>query len=189
MDPEAGNNQTEPTPEPNPANDPTPEPSAAGGAKGTPSQEHQFARIISEAIAPIKEQIAALANAGTEPDKGAGSGDNAEPDNSAAVTEATKALEAMEAKAKSWTVERALLTSDCVDTAALMAHVAMDKIEVEEDGSIKGLDIDSLKKDYPYLFKTPAKVSTSAAQGGQPASAPVNSISDGVGQALKKGSN
>lgn len=160
-----------PTPDPVPTPpQPQPEPQPQGGAKGEPDGFQKLQREFGE----VKEFINGLKKA-QEPAA------STEPD-----------LDELNAKhaaeAKSWAIERELLKSGCIDTDALMVHIKADDVKLAEDGKsiAEGVDIEELKKSYPYLFpsSTPTKpkktVSTSAGAGGSKQNIIPESLKEGV---------
>lgn len=166
-----------PTPDPVPTPpQPQPEPQPQGGAKGEPDGFQKLQREFGE----MKEFIDGLKKA-QEPAA------PSEPD-----------LDELNAKhaaeAKSWTIERELLKSGCIDTDALMVHIKADDVKLAEDGKsiAEGMDIDELKKSYPYLFpsSTPTEpkktVSTSAGAGGASAPTEAKTIQDGLAMTFKE---
>lgn len=155
-----------------PAAEPAAEP--AGGPKGEPNQEQQIARIVAEALRPISEKLAAI--------------DGSDPAAAGKAVEDAKAdIEAINAKhaeeAKRWAVERALLTSECIDSVAAMAHIDLPKVELAEDGTPKGVDAAKLKAEYPHLFKAAAAVPT-VTTGASPAGAPSGGPAKNIKEAL-----
>ena len=162
-----------PTPDPVPTPPqptPQPDPQPQGGAKGEPDDFQKFQREFGE----VKEFIAGLKKA-QEPAA------PSEPD-----------LDELNAKhaaeAKSWAIERELLKSGCVDTDALMVHIKADEVKLAEDGKsiAEGVDIEELKKSYPYLFPSPTPtepkktVSTSAVASGSKQNIIPESLTEGV---------
>ena len=144
------------------------------GPKGEPNQEQQIARIVAEALKPISEKLAAID--GSDP---AAAGK--------AVEDAQADIEAINAKhaaeATRWAVERALLTADCIDSVAAMAHIDLSKVELGEDGTPKGVDAAGLKADYPHLFKAAATVptvTTGASPAGAPSAGPAKTIKEAL---------
>ncbi|MFR7658626.1 MAG: phage scaffolding protein [Eggerthellaceae bacterium] len=158
-----------PTPDPVPT-PPQQEPQPQGGAKGEPDGFQKLQREFGE----VKEFINGLKKA-QEP---------------AAPTEPD--LDELNAKhaaeAKSWAIERELLKSGCIDTDALMVHIKAEDVKLAEDGKsiAEGVDIEELKKSYPYLFpsSTPTEpkktVSTSAGSGGSKQNIIPESLKEGV---------
>lgn len=53
---------------------------------------------------------------------------------------------------RSLAVGMALTQAGCIDPTAAVAHVDMDKVEIDDKGDVKGLDLESMKTSYPYLF-------------------------------------
>lgn len=161
-------------------NQPAQQDTPVAAPKGQPSQEQQIARIVGEALAPISEALSKLNISDPEAAK---SVDSAKADIDA-ITEKHAA------EAKRWAVEKALLTSECVDTVGALAHVAMDSVELGDDGSLKGVDVEKLKADFPHLFKAAvqpaATVSTGSPAAGAPGTSVAKSIKDGIAQSLKK---
>lgn len=166
-----------PTPDPVPTQpQPQPEPQPQSGAKGEPDDFQKLQREFGE----VKEFIAGLKKA-QEPAA------PSEPD-----------LDELNAKhaaeAKSWAIERELLKSGCVDTDALMVHIKADEVKLAEDGKsiAEGVDIEELKKSYPYLFPSPTPtepkktVSTSAGAGGASAPTEAKTIKDGLAMTFKE---
>lgn len=150
-----------------------------GGPKGQPSQEQQIARVVAEALKPISERLAKLDGSDPEAAK-------------QAVTDTQADIDAINAKhaaeAKRWAVERALLTSECIDAVGAMAHVDLDGVELADDGTPKGVDVAKIKADYPHLFKAAGPVptvTTGAAPAGSPEAGPAKTIKEGLA-ALKK---
>ncbi len=149
-----------PAPAPNPQ--PTPEPPAEPKPHGEPDEFERMKREMSE----VKELIKSL-----------------QPKEPAEPAEPKPNLDEVNAKhqaeAKAWAIERELLKAGCVDAEAAMVHVDVSKVELAEDGKTigEGLDLEEIKKSYPYLFPQPAnntKVSTNAQGsngGGKPAQA------------------
>lgn len=56
-------------------------------------------------------------------------------------------------------LENELLKSGCIDTQALMAHVKLDDVQLE-GGKLEGVDLEELKSNYPYLFRSQTVVSS-----------------------------
>lgn len=160
-----------PTPDPVPTPpqpQPQPEPQPQGGAKGEPDGFQKLQREFGE----MKDFIDGLKKA-QEP---------AEPSEPALDELSAKHA----AEAKSWAIERELLKSGCIDTDALMVHIKADDVKLGEDGKTiaEGMDIEELKKSYPYLFPSstePKKtVSTSAGAGGSKQNIIPESLEEGV---------
>lgn len=158
-----------PTPDPVPTPpQPQPEPQPQGGAKGEPDDFQKLQREFGE----VKDFIEGLK-------KVQGPAAPSEPD-----------LDELNAKhaaeAKSWAIERELLKSGCIDADALMVHIKADDVKLAEDGKsiAEGMDIDELKKSYPYLFPSPTEpkktVSTSAGAGGSKQNIIPESLKEGV---------
>lgn len=161
-----------PQQDPQPAPQPAPAPQEPQGPKGEPSELQKMRReIIDEVKGLINPKQPAPAPAGPS-------------------VEDLTAEHA--AQAKSWAIERELLKSGCVDTEALMVHIKADEVKLAEDGKsiAEGLDLDELKKSYPYLFpqptQTPQTVSTSANPGGAAKPAQAMTIEQGLEMRDKK---
>lgn len=49
-------------------------------------------------------------------------------------------------------VDRAILKAKGKDTKIVKAALNMDKISLKDDGTLEGLDLKAVEKEYPYLF-------------------------------------
>jgi len=89
-----------------------------------------------------------------------------------AVTE-TEALNTRLAEtAKNNAVDMAILKAGGKNSKAIKALLEMDKISLEEDGTIEGLDLDALKKSDDYLFtKIETRIEGTGYQAGNSATA------------------
>lgn len=126
----------EPTaPTPQPTSDPEPKP------HGEPDEFERMKREMSE----VKELIKSL-----QPQEPAPAA-SATPDPTPNLDEVK---EKYQAEAKAWAIERELLKAGCVDADAAMVHINAAEVELAEDGKTveKGLDLEEIKKSYPYLF-------------------------------------
>lgn len=164
----------EPTPAPTP--DPVPQPPAepTGGAKGVPDDAQKMQRMISEAV---EKALGGLLPADPKP---------TEPAPTPAPTPAADidTIRAEhDAQAKSWAIERELLKAGCVDADAAMVHIKADDVKLSDDGKSvsEGLDLEEIKKTYPYLFQESKKtVSTTATPGGSKQNTTPASLREGV---------
>ena len=156
----------EPQPTPQPAA-PAPEPAPQGGAKGEPDEYQKMRREILEEVKGMLPKNEPAEPAPAEP--------NLDEINAQ-----------HQAQAKSWAIERELLKGGCVDTDALMVHIKTDDVKLAEDSKsiTEGLDMEALKKSYPYLFpqptQTPQTVSTSANPGGAAMPTEAKNIKQGL---------
>lgn len=172
----------DPTPAPTP--DPTSQPPAehTGGAKGVPDDTQKMQRMISEAV---EKAIGGLLPADPKPtDPAPAPAPTSTPDVDAIRAEHN-------AQVKSWAIERELLKAGCVDADAAMVHIKADDVKLSDDGkSVSGgLDLDEIKKTYPYLFPVQAQtqtVSTSATPGGGSLSGEARTIKDGLAMIKEK---
>jgi hypothetical protein len=70
-----------------------------------------------------------------------------------------------------------LLQAKARDLVSVKAHIKRDGIKVKDDGTLEGLDLDSLRKEKPYLFEIQSSTdegtgfNSSASGGGQAGSA------------------
>ena len=124
--------QEPPAPTPQPTSDPEPKP------HGEPDEFERMKREMSE----VKELIKSLQPQEPAP---------ATPDQTPNLDEVK---EKYQAEAKAWAIERELLKAGCVDADAAMVHINAAEVELAEDGKTveKGLDLEEIKKSYPYLF-------------------------------------
>lgn len=124
--------QEPPAPTPQPTSDPEPKP------HGEPDEFERMKREMSE----VKELIKSLQPQEPAP---------ATPDPTPNLDEVK---EKYQAEAKAWAIERELLKAGCVDADAAMVHINAAEVELAEDGKTveKGLDLEEIKKSYPYLF-------------------------------------
>lgn len=154
----------------------TPEP-PAGGAKGEPSREQQMQRIVSDAVAPLLEQIKALQDAAKPVEPAA---DDPKPEETNAEAEQLRAQLAN--LTKTHTLETELLRAGCADTVAALAHIKLDAVKIGEDGTLEGFDLDKFKEEHALLFpSSPTVVSTGAAPAGAPpAQTQATSIADAL---------
>lgn len=160
----------EPTPAPTP--DPAPQPPAepTGGAKGVPDDTQKMQRMISEAV---EKALGGLLPADPKPTEPV---PTPAPDVDAIRAE-------HDAQAKSWAIERELLKAGCVDADAAMVHIKADDVKLSGDGKSvsEGLDLEEIKKTYPYLFQESKKtVSTTATPGGSKQNTTPASLREGV---------
>lgn len=168
----------EPTPAPTP--DPVPQPPAepTGGAKGVPDDTQKMQRVISEAAeAAVKKALEELHPTDPKPTKPT-------PTPAPTPTPDVDAIRAEhDAQAKSWAIERELLKAGCVDADAAMVHIKADDVKLSDDGKSvsEGLDLEEIKKTYPYLFQESKKtVSTTATPGGSKQNTTPASLREGV---------
>lgn len=142
--------QEPPAPTPQPTPDPEPKP------HGEPDEFERMKREMSE----VKELIKSL-----------------QPQEPAPAPDPTPNLDEVkekhQAEAKAWAIERELLKAGCVDADAAMVHINAAEIELAEDGKTveKGLDLEEIKKSYPYLFpqqtnNTTVSTNAQGASGG-----------------------
>lgn len=174
----------DPTPTPTPAPQPPAEPT--GGAKGVPDDTQKMQRVISEAAeAAVKKALEELHPTDPKP---------TEPTPTPAPTP-TPDVDAIraehDAQAKSWAIERELLKAGCVDADAAMVHIKADDVKLSDDGKSvsEGLDLEEIKKTYPYLFPVQTQtqtVSTSATPGGGSLSGEAKTIKDGLAMIKEK---
>lgn len=154
-----------PTPQPTPA-----EPKSEPKQHGEPDEFERMKREMSE----VKELIKSL-----QPQEPAPAAPDPTPD-------IDEVKEKHQAEAKAWAIERELLKAGCIDADAAMVHIDAAKVELAEDGKTigEGLDLEEIKKAYPYLFPQQVSnttVSTNAqgsSGGGKPAQA--KTIAEGL---------
>lgn len=163
-----------PTPAPQPPAEPT------GGAKGVPDDGQKIQRMVSEAVEKALEGLLPADPKPTEPTPAP----TPAPD-----VDAIKAEH--ETQAKSWAIERELLKAGCVDADAAMVHIKADDVKLSDDGKSvsEGLDLEEIKKTYPYLFPVQTQtqtVSTSATPGGGSLSGEAKTIKDGLAMIKEK---
>lgn len=167
-----------PTHPADPAPAPTPQPPAeqTGGAKGVPDDGQKIQRMVSEAVEKALEGLLPADPKPTEPDP--------TPTPTPIPTPDVDAIKAEhETQAKSWAIERELLKAGCVDADAAMVHIKADDVKLSDDGKnvSEGLDLEEIKKTYPYLFQESKKtVSTTATPGGAKQKGIPNSLEEGV---------
>lgn len=164
----------DPTPAPTPDPAPQPPTEPTGGAKGVPDDAQKMQRMVSEAVEKALEGLLPADPKPTEP---------------APTPDPTPDVDALKAEhetqAKSWAIERELLKAGCVDADAAMVHIKADDVKLSDDGKSvsEGLDLEEIKKTYPYLFQTedPKKtVSTTATPGGSKQNTTPASLREGV---------
>ena len=174
----------EPTPAPTP--DPVPQPPTepTGGAKGVPDDAQKMQRVISEAAeAAVKKALEELHPTDPKP---------TEPTPTPTPASDIDAIRAEhDAQAKSWAIERELLKAGCVDADAAMVHIKANDVKLSDDGKSvsEGLDLEEIKKTYPYLFPVQTQtqtVSTSATPGGGSLSGEARTIKDGLAMIKEK---
>ena len=167
-----------PAPDPTPAPAPQPPTEPAGGAKGVPDDAQKMQRMISEAVEKALGDLLPEDPKPTEP--------------APAPTHDIDAIRAEhDAQAKSWAIERELLKAGCVDADAAMVHIKADDVKLSDDGKSvsEGLDLEEIKKTYPYLFPVQTQtqtVSTSATPGGGSLSGEARTIKDGLAMIKEK---
>ena len=49
-------------------------------------------------------------------------------------------------------VSTELAQAGCIDSKAACAHIDLDGVSIGEDGKVEGVDVEGLKRSYPYLF-------------------------------------
>lgn len=148
------------------ADKPTPQPATDSApselnqnAKGAPNDEQRYNRAVSERE-EWKQKYSELE---------AKLKDGLKAEDLEAVKKEAKAeREALEAKHASAllsaSVDLALISAGCRDTAAAKAHIELSELSLK-DGKVDGLDATALAKEYPYLFQT----TTLKTVGAQPA--------------------
>lgn len=144
-----------------------------GGAKGGPdwqaaAEKYKAQRDLArKATEDLQSKYDELTKA-TEGLKGAEDVQRAVDE---AVAKANEGFEAYKADAskreRRYAIDAALTKAGCIDVAAALSHVDPEAVKVGEGGEVEGLDVEAMRKQYPYLFGQRAKAgSTDAPAAG-----------------------
>lgn len=157
------------------ATDPAPAAPATEGPKGQPDDAQKATRLESE-LAAAKQREAAL---------------QTKLDAAKTAEDVQKAIDEAKAEAQAQVKEIAvrahLSTAGCLNADALIAASRMDaaKVEVAQDGSVvSGIELDKLKADFPYLFKTSAEATPTVTTGAPAAAAATGGEAKTIKEAL-----
>ena len=160
---------TDPQPQPQ---DPAPQPEPKG-AKGTPDEDQKIKRMISETVTKVLEGLVP-----------------AQPQDPAPQPDLMPDVDAIKAEhaeaAKAWAIERELLKAGCVDADAAMVHIDASSVSLSDDGKtvVDGLDLDEVKKAYPYLFHSQQQLKQTVSTGAAPGGALGNGEAKNIAEAL-----
>lgn len=144
------------------ATGPKGEPNWQMAAEGYRTERDTYKQQVADLTAQVEQLKSSL--------EGAKSAEDVQAAIDTAINEANQRFEADKTKwaerEKGLLVANALAEAGCIDSTAATAHVDLSQFEVGEDGKLTGLDMDTMRNDYPYLF---GKRTNPGSTGGKPA--------------------